>query len=87
MGRRAPHADSRDVREHKYKPPIDRECGLYLRSLTSWQAVFGGPSNDLFFVIFVVKDLKTPFVSVYFVPPVRPFPPSPPLAQTAGRLT
>jgi len=55
IGRRAKHADSRDVRERKYKPHRLTISGLYLRSLTSRQAAFGGQSNGpQLFAIFVV---------------------------------
>ena len=62
IGRRAQRADSRDVRERKYKPLIDGQCGLYLRSRTSRQAALGGPIERqtfgpfVIFAFFVVKD-------------------------------
>jgi len=37
---------------------------LYLRPLTSRQAAFGGQSNSLLFVTFMIFVVKTPFVSV-----------------------
>src|SRR5688500_10987695 len=44
-GRRATHADRRDVRARKCKPPMASWSGLHLWALTSRQAAFGGPSN------------------------------------------
>jgi hypothetical protein len=48
------HADSREERRRKYKPLISRQCGLYLRLLSSRRAAYGGPiERPTRFVIFV----------------------------------
>ena len=82
-GRRAKHADSRDVRRRRYQP-LTAPVRFVSASLTSRQAAFGGPSNGL-----ALRDRGSK-ISVRlcsFVPPVKPFAPSPPSPRGAQHPT
>ena len=85
MGRRAEHADSRDVRERKYKPPIAPERFVFALSYIV-AGRLGGPSNGLVtFVFFVTLVVQTPYVSVPPCLRVNPCPPSSPLPRILAR--
>jgi len=67
MGRRAKHADSRDVRERKYKPLTAPERFVFAFSYIAagrLRRPIQRPPNFVVFVIFVSFVVKTPFVSV-----------------------
>jgi len=67
-----PQAACRDVGDHKYKPLIGAQCGLYLRSPSLRPSARSARRPNR-------TALRSS--SVTFVPPVRPFPPSPPSAR------
>jgi hypothetical protein len=64
MGRRAKHADSRDVRERKYKPLTAPERFVFAFSHIAAGRLRRPIERPRIFVIFVSFVAKTPFVSV-----------------------
>jgi hypothetical protein len=76
MGRRAKHADRRDARERKYKPPIAPERFVFAFSYIAAGPPLGGPSNGLatfaFFVVFVSFRQKPVRLRVFVSPYVFP---------------
>ena len=91
MGRRAKHADSRDVRERKYKPLTAPERFVFAFSYIPagrLRRPIKRPPNVAISVIVVmfvsfVAENSVRFRS--FVAPVKPFPPSTPRPLAASR--
>src|SRR5688572_12411591 len=101
MGRRAMHADSRDVRERKYKPLWRRRRLVFALSYIAagrLRRPIERPPNLVIFVVFVCFVVKTPCVSVPPCLRVKPRPPqsavpssarnpAAPVLRTGGALT